>query len=274
MSYVLDALRKAEAERERGAIPNIHAQSFPLAPDDDGPNLWARPLVWITLGLLLALLGVMAWRWIERSSRSEPVVAQAVPEAMPAAPPALPAAPALPMAPAPDAPSPAAAPAQQVPALVTTAPMAVPPVAPPPAQAPVAVQAPAVAQPAARVAARPQPAPKPAAEPPPARPAMPPAAAKAEAPVAAKTGKPVATASLPEVRIPLQNELPEDIRRSVPTLVIGGSMYSENAANRMLIVGGQLFHEGDKLAPDLVLEQIRLKEAVLQYKGQRYRITY
>ena len=51
-------------------------------------------------------------------------------------------------------------------------------------------------------------------------------------------------------------------------------MYSENAANRMLIINGQLFHERDKLGPGLVLVQIRLKSAVLEFRGYRYGISY
>ena len=51
-------------------------------------------------------------------------------------------------------------------------------------------------------------------------------------------------------------------------------MHSANPANRMLILNGQVFHEGDQVTPDLVLEQIKLKSAVLVYKGQRYSINY
>jgi general secretion pathway protein B len=42
----------------------------------------------------------------------------------------------------------------------------------------------------------------------------------------------------------------------------------------MLIVNGQVFHEGDTLAPGLSLEQINLKSAVLKLKGYRYGISY
>ena len=57
-------------------------------------------------------------------------------------------------------------------------------------------------------------------------------------------------------------------------LVLGGAMYSESAANRMLIVNGQLFRENDELAPGLVLEQIALKSAVLRYRNYRFRVSY
>jgi len=47
-------------------------------------------------------------------------------------------------------------------------------------------------------------------------------------------------------------------------------MYSENASHRMLIVGGQVFHEGEEPAPGLKLELIRPKSAVFLYRGQRF----
>ena len=34
MSYILEALRRADAERERGAVPNIHAQPL-QGPSND-----------------------------------------------------------------------------------------------------------------------------------------------------------------------------------------------------------------------------------------------
>ena len=57
-------------------------------------------------------------------------------------------------------------------------------------------------------------------------------------------------------------------------VVVGGAMYSQTPANRMLILNGQVFREGDKVAGQLVLEQIKLKSAVLAYKGYRYNINY
>jgi general secretion pathway protein B len=83
-----------------------------------------------------------------------------------------------------------------------------------------------------------------------------------------------ASAATAAARIYQQSELPDAIRAELPPLTIGGSIYSENPANRMLIVNGQLFHEGDKLAPDLFVEQIKLKAAVLRYKGYRYQTSY
>ncbi len=80
------------------------------------------------------------------------------------------------------------------------------------------------------------------------------------------------TASSP--RIHALDELPAEIRRQIPALVIGGASYSSNPSSRMLIVNGQVFHERDRLTPDLQLQQIRLKSAVLDFKGYRYEIKY
>jgi general secretion pathway protein B len=103
----------------------------------------------------------------------------------------------------------------------------------------------------------------------------------ARAPVARKPAAtaPVAPPEPParkasEPRVYTLAELPDDIRRELPALAIGGAMYSENPANRMLIINGQVFHERDKLSPNLTLVQIKLKAAVLEYRGYRYGISY
>jgi general secretion pathway protein B len=100
--------------------------------------------------------------------------------------------------------------------------------------------------------------------------------ATASAPAANSTGASAIAASAPttDARIYAINELPEDVRRTLPRLTVGGSIYSENAASRFLIINGQIFHEGDELAPELRLEHIKLKSAVLRYKAYRYSISY
>ena len=162
MSYILDALRRADAERERGAVPSLQSQQHTVSEDDAAP---ARPraLVWAVIALAIATIALLAWNFLGGA-------------------------------------------------------------APPPAK---------------RVGA-------------------------------ATTAAPAAA----EPRIHSQAELPEDIRRDLPKLVIGGSSYSGDAASRMVMINGQVFHEGDRLAPDLVLERIRLKSAVLTFKGWRYEVLF
>jgi general secretion pathway protein B len=70
------------------------------------------------------------------------------------------------------------------------------------------------------------------------------------------------------------NDLAPELRSQLPALSIGGSSYSENPASRLLIVNGQVFREGDRLHPDLVLERIDLKSAVLRFKDIRYQVSF
>ncbi|HET7793673.1 MAG TPA: general secretion pathway protein GspB [Rhizobacter sp.] len=222
MSYILDALRRADSERERGAVPSLHAKPVPPAQadgdDDEEDTRRSNPLLWAVIGLSLVLVAVLSWQFLGSSGAATEVPVPVA--ALPPAPPPIPAPPA-------------------------------PRQTPPPAQS-LVLQAPPEAP-----AAQAKPEPKPAAAV-----STKPAAAKASAPAADE--RPVATF----------NELPDNIRRELPQLVIGGAMYSQTPANRMLILNGQVFHEGDKVAGELVLEQIRLKSAVLAYKGYRYSINY
>jgi general secretion pathway protein B len=248
MSYILDALRKADAERERGHVPGIHAQPiFAGAPRAAAPAS-TRPWAWIGAATAMALLvGVLLW-WVMRGGGET-------------------AAPPMPVA---------AAPVVAAPVAITPMPPAAvaPPV--PPAVAP---------EPAAPVVARATPAtPAPAPAPTPARSARPGPAAAAKPAPAASAADPIVAASPPkgasapgaatDGRVYALNELPDEIRRQLPTLTIGGSMYSNTPADRILILNGQVLHEGDRIAPELVLQQIRLKAAVLSFKGYRYTITF
>jgi general secretion pathway protein B len=69
-------------------------------------------------------------------------------------------------------------------------------------------------------------------------------------------------------------ELPADVQRDLPKLSISGGVHSENAAQRMLIVGGQVMTEGQEVAAGVVLEQIRARSAVLRFRGLRYSVVY
>src|SRR5437763_9472897 len=224
MSDSLDALRRVDAERERGSVPGPHTQPVPVtAADAPAPRGAPSPLLW-GAGAFIVLAVVIAWVVSGSLELREPAaaVATTVATAPAVAPPPAPAA-ALP-APAPAAALPAPAPAS--PSITAAAP---PPIVVPKEASP--------------------------------------------RPVAAK---PAATASEPaaDTRIHALNELPENIRREMPPLTIGGSIYSDTPASRFLIINGRIFHEGDKITSNLSLEQIKLKAAVLRFKGYRVGITY
>jgi len=67
-------------------------------------------------------------------------------------------------------------------------------------------------------------------------------------------------------------ELPPDQRRQWPNLVMGGSVWSESAANRFVIVNGLLLHEGEAVAPGIVVERIGPKAVVLRWRDRRVEV--
>lgn len=210
MSYILDALRKADAERERGAVPGLNAQSLPPVSGELEPARSAARLPWVIAGVAL-LLAALAWVMLGRE-----------------------------------------APAPPPPPVVATAAATVAPAAAPPEPLPAAA-----------------PPPRPAAA---RRPAD--ASAETAAPAPASAPSPGAAKPTGDARIVPLRELPEEIRRQIPALTVGGSMYSKDAASRMLIVNGLVLKEGDDAAPGLKLEQIRLKSAVLRFREQRFEISW
>jgi general secretion pathway protein B len=235
MSYILEALKKAQAERQLGGAPTIHtAAPVHAAPRTTAAN--RKPLlIGLAGGVLIAsAAAIVAWQ--QRGTPGAEVRAPAHDSAPPAA-----AAPA---------------PLRVV----------IEPAAPQPAR--VAGKAAEPARPVQR-AATPARASHPSTPvrqdaPQPVREAYAPAPVPNPAPAAAPAGDNVRTLA----------ELPESIQREVPRVAVGGYIYSSNPADRLLLVDKMLRHEGEQLAPGLVLEKLLPKGAVMNYKGYRYRVAY
>jgi general secretion pathway protein B len=265
MSYILDALRRADSERERGAVPSLNAQPEPLLPEDEAAPPRAGRWTWAAaaLGVIVVLGGALAWA-LTRPEAGAPTTAQA-PLQRSALPPAGP-----PLA------SPAAAPSASAPTLPPLPPEAY---APPPVAARPAARPP-LGVPAGEAALAPAPTTAPAMAPTAAVTGAPGGAAgRGGATGAAGARRPAASApgdalTAEPPRIYAQHELPEEVRRAIPALVVNGSVYSKNPADRFLIINGQIVHEKGVVAPDVVLEQIRQRAAVLNSKGFRFEITY
>ena len=216
MSYILEALKKAQAERQLGSAPTIHAMPIQAAPEAYASS--SRKYVWIALAcaaLLAAAAAVMWWR----PAPGAPAVLAVQP---------LPAEPAVVVA---------------APPVIVAPPVKIAP-PPPPVQAPVA-----------RVAPTPAPAPLPS-------------------PAKAQPAVPAAEASAPEENLPYMSQLPEPQRSELPKVVFGGYMYSKNPADRLLLIDKVLRHEGEEVAPGLILEKLLPKAAVLNFRGTRYRVPY
>ena len=209
MSYILDALRRADAERQQGGVPGLHSPASQQSAAPMAPKPW---LLWCGAAVLLLGLGaVLAWWW----TRPVPVVVVA------AAPVAAPVA-AHVVAPV--------APLQPLPIVVSAA------------------SAAATATPI-----------------------------QAASPTASPTASPAALpttvqASATPPKAVLLQQLAADLRRELPPLAVGGSVWSDNPGSRFVVLDGQVAHEGDTLAPGLVLERIQPKAVLLRWRDMRLEI--
>ena len=276
MSYILDALQRADAERGRGNVPGLHARQLPTALEEAaaartglrGPLVWGGLLV-----LVLAATVAGLWMWRSPASPSSPVAAapatanQPAPAATPVASPPLPAAvPVMPAVPVAPVVSPAAPTAPIATPPAALAPSAAASVGAPPAH-PATVQAAAVA----RTAPQPAPTAPPAAS---VTPVVVPASAT-PAPRAATAPAPTSPtgSSATPAEAPLLSGLPEDLRRQIPALVITGVVHADNPAQRLLVVNNQVLTQDGQLGPDLVLETIGSRHSVFRFRGTRFRVA-
>lgn len=242
MSYILEALKKAQAERQLGNAPTLHAASMQAPSLAAALPWWRRPLVLAALLMALVIVALLV------------LLLRPAPSATPAV---LTAAPA-------HAPLPSGVPKEIKPELVLRA--ATPavdmpqPLPVPEAHGGVVLRAgDSASAPAAAAAAAAAPAPAPA----PAN----------VAPASAALKPAVSTRASEEPVLNLR-ELPEPIQRAIPTVAVGGYIYSSNPADRLLLVDKVLRHEGEEVAPGLVLEKLQAREAVFSFRGYRYRIPY
>lgn len=71
---------------------------------------------------------------------------------------------------------------------------------------------------------------------------------------------------------PRLHELPPDLLREVPPLLVSGWVQSADPGSRQLLVNGVLLREGDSLTPVLRLEMIGRRTAVFSVRGQRFEV--
>ena len=69
-------------------------------------------------------------------------------------------------------------------------------------------------------------------------------------------------------------ELPEATRRQIPALAISGAVYSENPAQRLLLVNGQVLNQGSEVAPDLKVLEIRSNSSEFVFRGTRFKLAH
>lgn len=232
MSYILDALRRAESERQRGQLPGLGA--LPLPPSDVSAKSASPVLRWSAIGLAV-LASVVALAWWLRQPAQAPVAGNAAPavaatQSAAHAPAALP--PSTVQAPvgAPVAPAAAlaSAPLAATAGAMGSANPSLAPVAPVPGALPRVVSAP---------------------------------------PVAAPGPAPVAAEAATDKRALKLAELTAQQRSDWPPLSVGGSVWSDSAASRFVILNGQVLREGQAVSPGLTLERIQPRAVQLRWRG-------
>jgi len=232
MSYILDALKKAEAERRMGTAPETRAAAGAPRYQPGTPSTRPLRLIIVVLLALLAGAGIgFAWQTWHRAPTAAPRAASAPPQAT-------------------TAPAPAAPPA------IAEAP-------------PKAEEAPPVgrAAPSSPAAAEQRPV---------LRHVRPPAPVRHSASQAATAQRPAAAPapSAEAAAVVTLQQLPAAIRSRIPPLATSGYLYSGNPADRSVVLNGRLLREGDRVAPQLTLEQLLPDGMVLNYDGHRFRTAY
>ncbi|KAB7623713.1 general secretion pathway protein GspB [Alkalilimnicola sp. S0819] len=251
MSFILDALKRSEAERHRQQPPAVTGPVL-ADPPTPRPRNWAP---WLALVLLInaVLLGALFWpRGPDETSSApdpEPTLRSA-PQATPPTP-AGAAAEALP-------PSRPGALADEAgygrPATRSAA-----PIAPPTMAEPGGEPVPAARAPSAASQARP------------ARPKPPPSRTETTAPKQAQPQRHALPAQA-SAEAPLLSELPQRVRAGIPPIPVNIHVYAPEPASRFVLIDMRRYTEGDTLHNGPRLEAITADGLVLEHQGRRFRI--
>jgi general secretion pathway protein B len=88
----------------------------------------------------------------------------------------------------------------------------------------------------------------------------PPSSASSAVPTGVTTPAPAAT--------PWAN-LPPEVRGLFPPLAIGGSIWSDDPPSRFVLVSGQVVREGESAAAGVVVERIGQRSLIVRWRGER-----
>jgi general secretion pathway protein B len=236
MSYILDALRKSDQQRQRGAAPTLLAgQATAVAP---------KQPAFLAYGLLAAVLVgagmVIGWLRPWQPEQAAPGRAESV----------------------------AAKPLESTPRQPAPAPSEVAPKPKPELQlqnaAPLAQAAPALVPTKPQLPARAKP--KTDGTPREAAAAVPRKTAAPEQPV----GTAAADAARVQTTISMA-ELPLSVQQDLPPMTISVHAYSGNPGDRLVGINNRMLREGEYVVPGLRLEQITPEGMIFGYKGYSFR---
>lgn len=71
----------------------------------------------------------------------------------------------------------------------------------------------------------------------------------------------------------LISELPDNVRQSIPNIEFAGHVYSTSAERRSVMINGRKMREGDAVNADLFLHAITPEGAEFDYQGYRFKLN-
>jgi general secretion pathway protein B len=247
MSYILDALKKAESERDRGAVPNLN--SFHSYTSVNAGSATSYRALWqVSLALVVILSSALAIRmWHSESTKVSTFVnsktaKQPVVEEVHVS-------------------------TQQSSGSDLTA------LQPLKAMPPALVESRTTKVLADSIAQTPNKKPSEAN-------ALSQKANATRSPVEATQPLPVQKEAAPTVGsirpasggTPMLHELPKNVQQQIPPITINGVISSESNSEQLLLINNQVLGVGNLVAPDIRLEEISNASVVFSFKSQRFRV--
>jgi len=273
MSFILEALKKSEKNRQENTTPTLDSQHDSASPAPRKRPIW--PLVLVVVLVLNA--GILLWLFGPWSSAKAPEVATA-PKTETAVATPVQTAVVEPKAPiTPPVPEPAVQqPAQTTPATTTVMPepqvaVTETPITTPPTEEPV-VQSVVTTKPVAEVAQSvPQPAPQSAPVQKPAPQAVvttsEPPQPEQTAEVAKPVALPVAAPQPPARKILALTELPGSIQQQLPRLHMSVHAFTGDQSTSLIRLNDRIMRAGSMLENRYRLEEITTDGAIFSYQG-------
>lgn len=93
-----------------------------------------------------------------------------------------------------------------------------------------------------------------------------------QAPPAISASLPAAAPASTANDVRLLRVMPPDFQKSLPEMVVNIHVYAANQAERILYINNRQYQAGDKVRDDVVVEEIVEDGAVLNFRGQRFKL--
>jgi general secretion pathway protein B len=88
------------------------------------------------------------------------------------------------------------------------------------------------------------------------------------------------TSNEPSMEAPVQeesamlvSELPDNVRKQIPSIAFEGHVYSSTVERRSVMINGKKMRQGDAVSADLMLKEITPLGAEFEYQGYRFKLN-